>query len=328
MPDTAPVTVVPSAGFTPVVPTAGAPTAFPPAVPTPPISSPDSSPTSSPVPTSSTIDAPSSARIGRVLGIAALVLGVLAVMGSAVPVVNLASVGFAVAGSGLGIAALFLLSRGRGLALAGAVTSVVALVVSVALAIVYSGLLAATASTALFGWGMSDVYSSEYEDADETIAPVDEAGPTGTFDEPLALGDTVVVTRDGEPRWQITLTDATYDALDDVQAANPDIEVSRDLVGGLSQYAYVSAEITYLGDGSATVYNEIYVTFATTANVGYYPGETPAVPPGTDLAFAEDIDSGETVEGNVLVALPAGAEDTGRWTVGGEWTDILYVSAE
>ncbi|RWZ59239.1 hypothetical protein ELQ92_13330 [Labedella populi] len=313
----------------PVPPHSPVPPAYPPALPTPPVTIRDAFAESlSGEPAPATAAASSGPRVGHALGIASLALGVLAVMGSTVPIVNLASVGFAVAGSGLGIAALFLLARGRGLALAGTITSVVALVVSVALAVVYSGVLAATASTALFGWNTSDVYSTGYDDAEETIAPLDDSASDGTFDAPLSLGETVVVTRDGEPRWEITLMDATFDALDEVQTANADIHVSDDLVGGLGQYAYVSAEITYLGDGTATVYNEIYVAFAPTANVAYYPGEVPAVPPGTDLAFAEDIDSGETLEGNVLVALPLGAQDTGRWTVGGEWTDVLYVAAE
>jgi hypothetical protein len=259
----------------------------------------------------------------RALGIGSLVLGVLAVIGAAVPVVNLASAGLAVAGTGLGIAALFLLSRGRGMALAGTITSVVALVVSVALALVYSGLIAAATSTALFGGG-----SYVGEDVAETIAPIDDGAGPGTFEAPVALGDTVVVTRDGEPRWEITFTGATYDALTEVEEANPGVDVEGDLVGGLGQYAYLSAEVTYLGEDSSTLYSELFVSFAPTANVFYYPGDVPAKAPGNDLALTDFVASGETVTGNFLVALPSGAQETGRWTVSGEWTDVLYIAAE
>jgi hypothetical protein len=259
----------------------------------------------------------------RALGIGSLVLGVLAVVGAAVPVVNLASAGLAVAGTGLGIAALFLLTRGRGMALAGTITSVVALVVSVALALVYSGLIAAATSTALFSGG-----SYVDESVDETIAPIDGAAGAGTFDAPVALGETVVVTRDGEARWEITFTSATYDALGEVEEANAGLDVEEDLVGGLAQYAYLSAEVTYLGEDSTTLSGELYVFFAPTADMFYYAGDVAASAPGNDLAFTGDIATGETISGNFLVALPAGAEETGRWTVSGEWTDVLYLAAE
>ncbi|RWZ51087.1 hypothetical protein ELQ90_09855 [Labedella phragmitis] len=296
MPDTAPVTVVPA----PTSPYA--PIAYPPAAARP-----------------AAADGSVSARA---LGIGSLVLGVLAVVGAAVPIVNLASAGLAVAGTGLGIAALFLLSRGRGVALAGTITSVVALVVSVALALVYSGLIAAATSAALFSGGYVD------ESVKETIAPIDDAAGAGTFDAPVALGETVVVTRDGEARWEITLTSATYDALGEVEEANAGVDVEGDLDGGLEQYAYLSAEITYLGEGSTPLSSELYVAFAPTAHVFYYTGEVPARAPGTDLALTDDIASGETVSGNFLVALPPAAEATGRWTVSGEWTDSVYIAAE
>jgi hypothetical protein len=281
--------------------------------------SPTPPPTSSPTPGTTTTDG---SVPPRALGIGSLVLGVLAVVGAAVPVVNLASAGLAVAGTGLGIAALFLLTRGRGMALAGTITSVVALVVSVALALVYSGVIAAATSTALFGGGYVDEY------VDETIAPIDDDAGAGTFDAPIALGETVVVTRDGEARWEITFTGATYDALGEVEEANAGTDVEGDLVGGLEQYAYLSADVTYLGEESTTLYSELYVSFAPTANVYYYPGDVPAGAPGNDLALMESVESGETVSGNFLVALPAGVEETGRWTVSGEWTDVLYLAAK
>ncbi|RUR03241.1 hypothetical protein [Labedella endophytica] len=260
----------------------------------------------------------------RSLGVASLVLGGFAALGAALPVVNLASAAFAATGAGLGIAALFQLSRSRGVALAGAIVSVVALTASVALATVYTG-VASTAANGLFG-GVASIPAIVDEYEDETIGTTDPNGPTGTVGDPIPLGETIVVTRNGETRWEITLTEATYDAEEEVLRGNGASDVIQDLTGDPAQYAYVSAEITYLGEDVANLYEEVYVCFSTVDETFYCTGEVMAIAPGTDLAMTDEIDSGETVEGNFLVAIPAAAEDDGHWVVAGEWTDFLHVT--
>ncbi len=263
---------------------------------------------------------------GRALGIGSLILGILAALGSAVPVANIASIALGTAGTGLGVAALFHLASRRGFALAGTITSVLALVASVALAVLYSGVVAQTTSAMFGGFGSIGGYPQEY--AEETLTPADdELAGAGGFTEPLPLGETLVVTRDGQPRWEITLESATYDALEEVQAANPDLDTSSDLLPDM-QYAYVTAEITNVGDETASVFDELYVAFSEDDEVFYSPGEVAAVPPGTDLSQVADLSAGESVEGAFLIAVPVDAESSGRWAVASMWSDFLYLAAE
>lgn len=255
-------------------------------------------------------------------------LGVLAILGAAIPVVNLASAALAAIGTGLGIAALFQLNRSRGIALSGAILSVVALTASVALATVYTG-VATSAAGGLFD-GLSGVGSlpgivEDYED--ESIAPADADGPSGISGDPIPLGEMIVVTRDGEPRWEITLTEATYDAEEEVLLGSGASDVATDLTGAPAQYAYVAADITYLGEESASMYEEVYVCFSTPDETYYCAGETMAVAPGTDLTLVDEVEPGQTFRGNFLVAIPASAEDDGHWAVAGEWTEFLEVAA-
>lgn len=360
MPDTAPVTIVPTAGFAPIVPSPGPtasaapqpyptapqqtapqqtyPTAYPAAMTFPPMTS--AYPTTSypgsahPAstnpgatflgPTSTPATAPDRSRTARALGIGSLALGVFAALGAALPVVNLASIGLAATGTGLGIAALFHLSRSRGIALAGAIVSVVALTTSVALATVYTGVATSAASGLVDGLGTLPAVVDDY--AEETITTADPDGPSGTIDDPLPLGETIVVTRDGQPRWEITVADPTYDAEEEVLRGSGASDVSADLAGDAAQFAYIAAEITYLGDASASLYEEVYVCFSTADEVFSCAGELLSVAPGTDLSLADEIESGDTVTGNFLVAIPAAAEDDGRWAVAGEWTDFLYLA--
>jgi hypothetical protein len=239
-------------------------------------------------------------------------------------VLNVASAAFAATGAGLGIAALFQLNRSRGIALSGVIVSIVALTTSVTLATVYSGVV--TNAVSGFIEGAAELPVIIDEEVDETIATVDPDGASGTPDDPVPLGDTLVVTRAGEPRWEITLTGATYDAEDEVLRDNAASDVIADLTGEPAQYAYVTAEITYLGEDAASMYEEVYVCFTAADETYFCAGETVAVAPGTDLGLREDVEPGETVEGNFLMAIPADAEEGGHWTVAGQWTEFLYVA--
>jgi hypothetical protein len=86
--------------------------------------------------------APEQRKTFNGVGLAALIVGVLAFIGSFIPLINYGSGFVAVVGIVLGIIGLVLKNRPKGMALAGLITSVVALIVSIVLAIVYTAGLA------------------------------------------------------------------------------------------------------------------------------------------------------------------------------------------
>ena len=81
---------------------------------------------------------PSGAKRANGLGIASLVIGIVAFLGSFVPFLDYATGPLAFVGLVLGVVALFLAGRAKGAAVAGVVLSLVGLVTSIILAIVYT----------------------------------------------------------------------------------------------------------------------------------------------------------------------------------------------
>jgi hypothetical protein len=81
------------------------------------------------------------------LGIAALIIGILALVGAFIPFLNYGSGFIAFIGLVLGVIAIFLKGRSKGAAIAGAVISFVALILSIILAIVYTAGFAASVSS-------------------------------------------------------------------------------------------------------------------------------------------------------------------------------------
>ncbi|HEY8590127.1 MAG TPA: DUF4190 domain-containing protein [Naasia sp.] len=82
------------------------------------------------------------------LGIAALILGILALIGSFIPFVNYGSGLLALIGLVLGIIGLFLKDRSKGTAIAGTIVSAIALILSIVLAIAYTAGFAAAVNEA------------------------------------------------------------------------------------------------------------------------------------------------------------------------------------
>jgi hypothetical protein len=82
-------------------------------------------------------------------GIAALIVGGVSLVGAFVPFLNYATGFIAFVGLVLGIIALFLKGKSKGVAIAGTIVSFVALVLSIVLAIVYTAAFAASVSSSI-----------------------------------------------------------------------------------------------------------------------------------------------------------------------------------
>ncbi|MWV48908.1 hypothetical protein GRS96_06405 [Rathayibacter sp. VKM Ac-2803] len=126
-----------------------------------------------PEPTPGQGPGPTPAKTGNGLGLASLIIGVLALVGAVIPIVNYVSGFVAFIGLVLGIVALFLKNRTRGTAIAGVILNAVALILSIILAIVY---------TAGFATGVSNAIQTAQADATDgpTVPLVYEVTGMGT----------------------------------------------------------------------------------------------------------------------------------------------------
>lgn len=83
------------------------------------------------------------------LGIASLILGILAFVGSFIPFLNYGTGFLAALGLVLGIVGLFLRDRAKGMAIAGTILNATALVLSIILAVVYTASFATSVSSSM-----------------------------------------------------------------------------------------------------------------------------------------------------------------------------------
>ena len=125
-----------------------------------------------PEPASGPSTPPPGQKTGNGLGLASLIIGIVALLGAAIPIVNYVSGFVAFIGLVLGVIALFLKNRSRKAAIAGTALNLVALILSIVLAVVY---------TAGFVTGVTNAV----EDAESSRAPLSEStepsGPTRTL---------------------------------------------------------------------------------------------------------------------------------------------------
>ena len=93
--------------------------------------------------------APPPPKTGNGLGLASLIIGIVALVGAVVPIVNYVSGFVAFVGLVLGVIALFLKGRRKGAAITGVVLNAVAILLSIILAIVYTAGFATGISNAI-----------------------------------------------------------------------------------------------------------------------------------------------------------------------------------
>lgn len=106
------------------------------------------------------------AKTGNGLGLAALIVGGVAFIGAFIPFVNFATGLLAFVGLVLGIIALFLKNKSKGLAIAGTAVSLVAMILSIVLAITYTAGFAGVVSE---GIKTAQAESSAAADRDVTV---------------------------------------------------------------------------------------------------------------------------------------------------------------
>ncbi|WP_041465324.1 hypothetical protein [Clavibacter nebraskensis] len=122
--------------------------------------------------------APRDRKTSNGVGLAALIVGVVSLVGAVIPLVDYASGFLAVVGIVLGIIGLILKDRPKGMALGGLILSTIALILSIVLAIVYTV-------------GIATIIGDAVEESRSSTSPVPLPEPQGV-ETPDADDGTVV----------------------------------------------------------------------------------------------------------------------------------------
>ncbi|WP_078714523.1 MmpS family transport accessory protein [Agreia bicolorata] len=102
---------------------------------------------------------------GNGLGLAALIIGILAFIGAFIPIVNYVSGVLALVGLVLGVIGLFRKGRPKGLAITGTIISLIALILSIILAITYT-----VGFATAIDQGIKDVQATQSAEANVDVA--------------------------------------------------------------------------------------------------------------------------------------------------------------
>jgi hypothetical protein len=267
-------------------------------------------------PVTSTTTAPTAPRPNG-LGVAALILGIVAILGAAFPIINIFSAVLAVIGLILGIIGLTRKGAAKGTSIAGTIISAVAIIIVIISSIIVS-----------LGLAVLDEALDEPGPIEETTeplpAPDDETaipeGDPGSFSNPVPLGVPVTFTINDVDTWVVTVEQSVLDADDLVAAADPANPVASEG----SQFALLNAQFEHVAEGTATPARDLAIFFATEPGVYYLESDTTVTVPEPSWLDIVDIQRA-SIGGNAVVLIPAGA--SGVWGVSPVGTDLLIYFA-
>jgi len=259
---------------------------------------------------------PTPAPVERKLGVAALIVGTVALVAALVPVVSYASWAVALGGLVLGVVALGRKNGPRGAAVAGTMISGVAVIASIVLALLYSLVLPAVPGEAV-------PTPPPRSGGAEPTAGTGGTDELGTRLHPAPLGTTVEFRSSaGTVDWEVTLGPAMLDADDVVAAENAATEPAAE---GF-QYAMVPVTVVYRGTESGTPWDELAIDFVSPAGV-HTSSDSFVVAP-TPLTDVKELRPGAAGTGNVVVSVPTKDAVKGAWVVTSTAGDEYFFTAQ
>ena len=249
------------------------------------------------------------AKTGNGLGIAALIVGSVAFVGAFIPFINYVSGVLAVVGIILGIIAVTRKNKPKKAGAAGLIVSVIALILSIVLAISYTAAFVTAVDDAL---PQTSVEESEEEEA----APVDEVeadatADVGTRENPAPIGTTVAITGGGAPAYEVTLGAPTLDATALVAAEN----LYNEAAPAGFQYALLPVTVTYVGTETGTPWIDLSISFVSAAGTTHTVSDVFATAPSPTFMDINELYPGAGGTGNVVIAIPTADAAAGAWTV-------------
>ena len=238
-------------------------------------------------------------------GLAALIIGIAAMVTALTPFVNFFAFLIGPAGIIVGIIGLALADRPRRMAAWGTILSAVSLVLAFVMIFVYTfGFIFAMG-------GVVDQVEEPPAVESEPFAPeTDAAGP-------LPLGTVVELSDEiGQPAYEATVSASVLDANDEVLAVSGNAEATTAL-----QWAIATIDVTALQGASSSPVN-ISVEFLSTNGDNYSVSDAVATPP-TEGLDAVSLAAGESATGVVVIAIPTDGAAQGNWSIhyGSEYDD-------
>jgi hypothetical protein len=257
------------------------------------------------------------------LAVSSLIIGGLALLGSFIPFLNFFTGFFAFVGLVLGVIAIFVKARKKTLAIVASSVSLLALILSIVLAITYSQLLFDGIDTIESSY--PTVTPEPVEPGDDTStgeqgAPV--AGDVGSRENPAPLGSSVELSQLGEPAWQVTVNAPTLNADAEVAAENS----FSDTAPAGTSFALLPITTTYVGSETGfPAY--VQVGFEAADGTMYNQYDVVAVAPGGIDAITE-LSPGASAAGNIAIAVPTSGVDQGVWVVSSLDGTKFYFAAQ
>lgn len=231
----------------------------------------------------------------NVVGLIALIAGVLGAVFAVVP--GAAVVGWLLLPVAfiLGIVSLFMKGKGKGMGIAGLVLSVVGTIAGVIAFVAVVGNAVSDAVNDASGGDTSIV-----QPGDQPADDVEQGAADGTRENPFAIGSTVA-----NDDWQVTVNSVTLDATDAVMAEN---QFNQAPDAG-SEYILVNLTMTYIGEDSGMP-ALVRVGFVTADGVTVNGYDSLAVAPD-ELNTTTTLYNGGAVTGNLSFAVPSAAVQDG-----------------
>lgn len=230
------------------------------------------------------------------IAIAALIVGLISLMMSAIPIINAISIVGGITALILGIVGLRTArsgsAGGHGMALTGVITGSVAFVVSISVIVAltrFVGTVVDTVETATADLGYTTLITDEtYKEAKMTALPLGESAQLGDY--------------------TVTVTSVDPDATDTLAAVDPTND-SAD-----NRYVLVEMTVTYNGDGRGFPEYEVEPTYLGTKDTAYETGSCPATTPNS-LDDVPAMTTGDTASYSVCMDVPANAISGGHISV-------------
>lgn len=276
--------------------------------------------------------APAPATPGKGMAITALVLGIIALLGVAIPVLNFVSLVMAIVGLILGFIALSKYTTSKGLPISAVIVSAVAAALSLVFVVLYTiGFVAllqeaeedgifepvpsaspAPSETTEPAPDASEEPGEGDGDGDGTITDITtpSEGP-GSFDEPLAIGETVLLTEFDADAWEITVEAVELDATELVLTSN---EFNEPPADGF-QYAMLTLTATNVGEDATDPWFGVEVNYYDAALDEFTQFDQQVTEPDPAWFSIGSVEPGDSATGNLVVMIPSESTADGVWLV-------------
>ncbi|WP_411722094.1 hypothetical protein [Mycetocola sp.] len=256
------------------------------------------------VPNGLTTVEPTPSKRGNGPGLAALILGIAAVVAALVPFVGYLAYLFAVPGAIVGVVGLVLVDRPRRIAVWGVALSGASVVLANVMPFVYAVVL-------LSGLGAGADWALNLPKPEATYITPKIVEPELAAD-PLPLGTKVTLLdpKENVPAYEATVKQSVLNA-DDVVTGFEDNEPPQPG----TQWALAEIEVSSLGDPYTSPAVQVRLEYLDSSGNVHGMWDSSATPPDADWNSITDLAPGASAVGSVVIAIPAHDPAGGQWVI-------------